>query len=93
MERTHKITMPICIFALTLMVACMQMAEAKPTWRSPYQNSIDRSLGMCDSDEEVMELCQRCAKVTKSNTVFPMCCDNHDEALTWCNQYVNFGKP
>ncbi|XP_050088472.1 uncharacterized protein LOC126572840 [Anopheles aquasalis] len=45
----------------------------------------------CFEDEDTNELCQRCSKVTKSSLVFPMCCNNEDETLTWCREYVYFG--
>jgi len=38
-----------------------------------------------------MELCQRCAKATKSSIVFPMCCANDDGVKNWCEEYVYYG--
>ncbi|XP_075212757.1 uncharacterized protein LOC142319400 isoform X2 [Lycorma delicatula] len=46
---------------------------------------------MCKEQEEIQTLCQRCAKSTKSNIVYPMCCSNQEEARTWCEKYVHFG--
>lgn len=34
----------------------------------------------------------RCAKVTKSETIYPMCCNNDDGVKDWCNEYVYFGR-
>ena len=45
----------------------------------------------CHSDGDVMTLCQRCAKTTKSHIVYPMCCQNQEEAREWCDRYLNFG--
>jgi len=38
-----------------------------------------------------MELCQRCAKATKSLIVFPMCCGNDDNVQNFCKLFVNYG--
>ncbi|XP_044253922.1 uncharacterized protein LOC123004637 [Tribolium madens] len=43
-------------------------------------------------DLTVIEVCQRCAKQTKSSIVYPMCCENEDDAYNWCDQYINYGK-
>lgn len=40
----------------------------------------------------VIEVCQHCAKQTKSNIAYPMCCTNEDDAYNWCGQYINYGK-
>lgn len=38
-----------------------------------------------------MELCQRCAKATKTKLAFPMCCSNEDNVTNWCKEYVYYG--
>ncbi|GAB0087719.1 uncharacterized protein DMENIID0001_020620 [Sergentomyia squamirostris] len=45
----------------------------------------------CHEDDDIMELCQRCAKATKVKNVFPMCCSNEDGAQSWCQDYVYYG--
>ncbi|GLV42679.1 uncharacterized protein CBL_03419 [Carabus blaptoides fortunei] len=45
----------------------------------------------CERNAEVEINCQKCAKVTKSDIVYPMCCSDKDEAYRWCYNYVNFG--
>ncbi len=40
---------------------------------------------------EVRELCQRCAKVTKSKLAYPMCCENRDDARAWCKDLLFIG--
>ncbi|XP_070068659.1 uncharacterized protein [Drosophila takahashii] len=45
----------------------------------------------CEKDSNTMELCMRCAKVTKSDFVYPMCCSNDDGIKDWCKEYVYFG--
>ncbi|KAG4070098.1 hypothetical protein HA402_013341 [Bradysia odoriphaga] len=46
----------------------------------------------CFDDPTTMDLCQRCAKETKSRTVFPMCCSNKEGVKDWCEAYIYFGQ-
>lgn len=50
-----------------------------------------RKIQKCDKDMDTMELCMRCAKVTKSEIVYPLCCANEDSVKTWCHDYIYFG--
>lgn len=45
----------------------------------------------CEKDQTTMELCMRCAKVTKSEIIYPMCCNNDDSVKDWCHDYVYYG--
>ncbi|XP_075164949.1 uncharacterized protein LOC142237498 [Haematobia irritans] len=45
---------------------------------------------VCERDEELMELCMRCAKITKHTTVYPQCCGDYDEVRKWCYDYVYY---
>ncbi|XP_063920456.1 uncharacterized protein LOC135135358 [Zophobas morio] len=45
-----------------------------------------------EGDLKVVEVCQRCAKQTKSPIVYPMCCVNDDDVFNWCERYINYGK-
>jgi uncharacterized membrane protein len=36
-------------------------------------------------------LCQRCAKSTRSVTLYPLCCDKKETVRAWCETYLNFG--
>ncbi|VEN37001.1 unnamed protein product [Callosobruchus maculatus] len=47
---------------------------------------------LCSDDPHKREVCQRCAKQTKSPVVYPMCCNEEDEVHHWCIQYTTFGK-
>jgi hypothetical protein len=41
---------------------------------------------------ELETLCQRCAKSTRSNILYPLCCDNKDTTVkAYCERYLNFG--
>lgn len=46
----------------------------------------------CFSDPNIMNLCQRCAKESKSKIVFPLCCSNIDKVKDWCEAYIYFGQ-
>ncbi|KAH8418629.1 hypothetical protein KR222_007627, partial [Zaprionus bogoriensis] len=46
----------------------------------------------CEMDQATMELCMRCAKVTKSEIIYPMCCNNDDGVKDWCYEYVYYGN-
>ncbi|KAF7271341.1 uncharacterized protein LOC143198827 [Rhynchophorus ferrugineus] len=38
------------------------------------------------------EVCQRCAKQTKSPIVYPMCCNNEEKVYHWCVKYIHYGR-
>lgn len=42
-------------------------------------------------DPKVEELCQRCAKTTKSDMVYPMCCGDEEATREWCQEYLAYG--
>ncbi|XP_030759896.1 uncharacterized protein LOC115885207 [Sitophilus oryzae] len=46
----------------------------------------------CNKDDIQIEICQRCAKATKSPLVYPMCCNDEDNVYSWCNKYIFFGS-
>ncbi|XP_073988133.1 uncharacterized protein [Rhodnius prolixus] len=46
----------------------------------------------CKENEHVETLCQTCAKRTKSNIVYPMCCFGQEEAKEWCDRYTKYGR-
>ncbi|KAI8433693.1 hypothetical protein MSG28_015691 [Choristoneura fumiferana] len=45
-----------------------------------------------DSKDELLDLCQRCAKLTKSRLAYPACCSTDLQARKWCSDYVYFGR-
>lgn len=45
---------------------------------------------LLQTDVEVT--CQRCAKLTKSRIVYPMCCYNDEDVHTWCENYIGYGQ-
>lgn len=36
------------------------------------------------------DLCERCAKFTRNEVVFPFCCDNKDGVEDWCRKFLDF---
>ena len=64
--------------------------------RSEYSSDISdetiQKIKKCEADNTKMELCMRCAKETKSEIVYPLCCANEDGVQDWCQDYVYFGK-
>lgn len=63
--------------------------------RSEYGDLSDDTIlkvKQCEVDVDKMELCMRCAKETKSELVYPLCCADEDEVYTWCNDYIFFGR-
>ncbi|KAH8297272.1 hypothetical protein KR044_009265, partial [Drosophila immigrans] len=51
-----------------------------------------RKVQQCEINQTTMELCMRCAKVTKSEIIYPMCCNNDDSIKDWCYDYVYYGN-
>lgn len=47
---------------------------------------------MTFSQIDVQDVCQRCAKETKSDVVYSMCCSNQDDAQTWCLKAIKYGS-
>ncbi|KAM7343200.1 uncharacterized protein ACRADG_010340 isoform 2-T2 [Cochliomyia hominivorax] len=90
---------------MTIMILCCQIIDAKPldnvnskedvyndgSYNGNLDNKTIQQLRQCDMDLETMELCMRCAKVTKSTIVYPLCCANEDKIKDWCHDYVFFG--
>ncbi|PSN41189.1 hypothetical protein C0J52_04166 [Blattella germanica] len=90
----HKVCICSLLVALILVVFS-QFADANPiyeTWdhREITEEDMNKPT-RCESEHEVEVLCQRCAKSTRSTTVYPYCCNNHDNVMVWCERYLNFG--
>lgn len=65
------------------------------TTPAPEEDTIDpeseRRIQPCFDNPTTMDLCQRCAKESKSKIVFPLCCSNEDKVKDWCEEYIYFG--
>ncbi|XP_054282788.1 uncharacterized protein LOC128999985 [Macrosteles quadrilineatus] len=77
-----------CALVLLLVVLTSSVL-AYPWSDSGVPSSLHRT--ECDTSDDVQTLCQRCAKSTKSNIVYPMCCRDREEARNWCSHYLAFG--
>ncbi|XP_045464117.1 uncharacterized protein LOC123673580 [Harmonia axyridis] len=79
----------IAFIVAFLMLASLYEVVARPGILEEYWNSEDK----CKSGvDEVIETCQICAKQTKSNIVYPMCCVNEEDVFNWCSKFINFGQ-
>lgn len=66
---------------------------AGPGWPYPHPcvgPQLTGTAPLC-AQAEVETLCQRCAKVTKSEVVYPLCCQDKEDAREWCVLYLNYG--
>ncbi|KAK7579831.1 hypothetical protein V9T40_000460 [Parthenolecanium corni] len=62
-----------------------------PTWKVYHQIQANACLST-ETEIDVQDVCQRCAKETKSDVVYSMCCSNQDEAQTWCLKAIHYGS-
>ncbi len=44
----------------------------------------------CISGSELRNLCEKCAKITKSFVAYPLCCRNSGGVRDWCQLYLDF---
>lgn len=66
------------------------------TTPAPEEDTIDpeseKQIQPCFDNPDIMDLCQRCAKESKSTIVFPLCCSNMDKVQDFCKEYIYFGS-
>ncbi|KAJ8919663.1 hypothetical protein NQ315_006191 [Exocentrus adspersus] len=75
----------IVYVVILLLVIRQAMARPGGEWSSS-------AYGCNNADSKKIEICQRCAKQTKSPIVYPMCCNEEDEVHFWCYRYTTYGK-
>jgi hypothetical protein len=83
------LTVALAIFVTTLCVDAYPIYEA-----SDMREITEEDVNMptqCQLHSGTEILCQRCAKSTKSSTLYPMCCGNMANVQEWCEKYLNFG--
>lgn len=81
-----------CVLMLTMWLAVLvQESNARPPWLRPNGEVFTESAA-CHTDDELLDLCQRCAKLTKSKLAYPACCSTDLQARKWCSDYVYFGR-
>lgn len=81
-----KVTVAVSMLAI---LSIAQQITARPR-DSQFQNALDTITG-CHIDSKLQDTCQRCAKITKSNVVYPLCCSNEDDVFVWCQRYLEYG--
>ncbi|KAF5299684.1 hypothetical protein FQA39_LY11479 [Lamprigera yunnana] len=87
-KTVQKVNVVVAV-GVVIVFAIIQQIAAKPR-PNAYQNSLEIITG-CHIDSKLQDTCQRCAKQTKSNIVYPMCCSNEDDAFLWCQRYIGYG--
>lgn len=53
-----------------------------------HHNSQDNE--ECVSGSELRNLCEKCAKITKSFVAYPLCCRNSHGVRDWCQLFLDF---
>ncbi|XP_075987867.1 uncharacterized protein LOC142984272 [Anticarsia gemmatalis] len=79
------------ILLVVLLTVLVRESNARPPWLSSNSGVFTESAG-CHTDDELLDLCQRCAKLTKSKLAYPACCSTDLQARKWCSDYVYFGR-
>ncbi|XP_034244881.1 uncharacterized protein LOC117647285 [Thrips palmi] len=87
------------VAVVVVLVGCLLCLQQGALAAPPYEflqpadkpPTVFAADNACYHDAEVETLCQRCAKTTKSPVVFPMCCNDKEEAREWCKRYLEFG--
>ncbi|KAH8401447.1 hypothetical protein KR009_005531, partial [Drosophila setifemur] len=86
----------LIVFLLILSVDSRPSMLETPGHPGEYNGDLSEEtihkIQQCEKDLPTMELCMRCAKVTKSSMIYPMCCSNDDGIKDWCNAYVFYGE-
>ena len=44
----------------------------------------------CYVGSAIRDICERCAKITRSEMAFNLCCTDKDEVRDWCTQFFEF---
>ncbi|ODM94220.1 hypothetical protein Ocin01_12460 [Orchesella cincta] len=94
----------MAIVTMTTFLALVQEAEARPSrstvaegwpeYMSLFHRGGDphrRAVNECDNSSAVREICQRCAKATKSKWAYPLCCEAEEDTRRFCVNFLNFG--
>ncbi|XP_063241751.1 uncharacterized protein LOC134541929 [Bacillus rossius redtenbacheri] len=76
------------LLAMLLLLLLAQQTSGRPSYQAEFPpDDID----YCKMNDEINVVCQRCAKMTQSKLVIPMCCSNEEQVLDWCERYINYG--
>ncbi|XP_022905397.1 uncharacterized protein [Onthophagus taurus] len=72
-------------FSITILMIC-EFTTARPS--DGYKAYIP---SLCAEDADQLYICQKCAKITKSNAVYPDCCLKKDDVFMWCSRFIQYG--
>ncbi|XP_063543355.1 uncharacterized protein LOC134751795 [Cydia strobilella] len=80
--------------ALLLLCMCLATLVRDSNARPPGNQAtgIFSESAQCKTDDELVDLCQRCAKLTKVKDAYKTCCSADLNARKWCYDYVYFGR-
>lgn len=81
----------VVLFMYLSQAAVCATSSHSNLYNGDLSESVIKKIQKCEKDIETMELCMRCAKVTQSEIVYPMCCDNEEKVKDWCRQYIYYG--
>ncbi|XP_005176872.1 uncharacterized protein LOC101901173 [Musca domestica] len=101
MKRNIVLTL-IVLLAVAILLPAVKLTHSMPIdedylnddHSGEYNGRLDEEtkeqVRQCEEDQTAMELCMRCAKITKSTTVYPLCCGNVEGVKEWCYAYVYY---
>ncbi|XP_073965706.1 uncharacterized protein [Choristoneura fumiferana] len=81
----------VCLLLGLSLVVLIRESNARPPWLEG-SGGVFKESAECHTDDELLDLCQRCAKLTKSRLAYPACCSTDLQARKWCSDYVYFGR-
>ncbi|KAF8786208.1 uncharacterized protein LOC129972183 [Argiope bruennichi] len=97
--RTSYITVTLCALVLVLALTSVQV-QSSPVQYSKWEEYvkmfkdddgfINSKDNKCRHGGEVRNLCEKCAKVTKNEVVFPLCCQNKIGVAAWCKEFLDY---
>ncbi|KFM80769.1 hypothetical protein X975_25707, partial [Stegodyphus mimosarum] len=75
----------LCFAVIAFVMQYVQASPTGETTGSPFP--------LCEPGAERRDICERCAKVTKSVLAYPMCCNDEENAFGWCQEFLNYTLP
>ncbi|KAI5639568.1 hypothetical protein NE865_07934 [Phthorimaea operculella] len=88
---TSARTTLLCMFVVVCLAMLVRESNAQPSPPRALTSSIfTDETADCKADEELLDLCQRCAKATRSKLAYPKCCSSDLIARKWCYDFIYF---
>lgn len=81
-----------------MIILILIQTQIRKTYSSPIAESFTNYLrstdlktdNLCDKEPEHKEMCEKCAKVSRNQFVYPLCCSNDQQVGDWCHKYINY---